>query len=79
MTTFAEAKAPRLVPKGELVARAIARVIILREFGKAKETQGIRGLALESAINQAVDDAWLHLTEEAEAVLIALRMPVDHG
>ncbi len=79
MTTFAEAKAPRLMPKGEIVARAIAGVIVRREFGNMKETKNIRGLALDSAIQQGIDDMWLHLTDEAEAVLIALRMEVDHG
>lgn len=69
--SFAEIEPlPPIRPKGEIVARAIAGVIVRRELGNRG---GIRGLALETAIKQGVDDMWLHLVDEASAVLIALR------
>ncbi len=70
--SFAEIEPlPPIRPKGEIVARAIAGVIVRRELGNTHKD--IRGLALETAIAQGVDDMWLHLVDEAEAVLIALR------
>lgn len=72
--TFADAIAPRAVPKGELVARAIAGVIVRREIGNDPKMRILRGLALESVIAEGVDNMWLHLTDEADAVLAALRV-----
>lgn len=71
--SFAEAIAPRKIPADELVARAIAGVIVRREFGADPKLRILRGLALESAVAEGVDSMWLHLTEEAEAVIAALK------